>query len=72
MKTKQTLSVTVQRMLLHAVKSHGVEDALMSIEESLTGDEYDAVESFLKWLTAKGRNFGWNIAEVVADWENDQ
>lgn len=72
MKTKMTLSSAVQRLLHTAVKSHGFEDVLMFIEESLTGNEYEAVEAFLQWLKDKKRSFGWNIAEVVVNWENDQ
>lgn len=71
MKTKQTLSRSVQRLLLQATRN-GIDDALMFIEESLTGDEYDAVEAFVQWLKDNDRSFGWNIAEVVADWERDQ
>jgi len=71
MKTKQTLSTAVQRMLLQATQSYGPE-ALSHIEESLTGDEYDAVEAFLQWLKDNDISFGWNIAAVVAAWEQDQ
>jgi len=72
MKTKLTLSTAVQRMFLQAAQSHGPDEALSHIEESLTGDEYDAIEAFLQWLKDNDRSFGWNIAEVVADWERDQ
>ncbi len=72
MAKKLTIDAGVQRMLHASVKSHGLVDGLAMIEESLTGNEYDAIEVFYKWLKKKGRSFGWNIAEVVKDWENDQ
>lgn len=74
MKTKKTLTLSpaIQRMLHTAVKSHGFEDVLMFLTESLTGDEYESIEAFLQWLKDNKRSFGWNIAEVVVDWEKDQ
>lgn len=72
MATKQTLSESVQRLLLSATKQYGPDEALAHIEESLTGDEYDAIEAFQEWLKKNDRSFGWNIAEVVKLWEKDQ
>jgi hypothetical protein len=36
-------------------------------EEQLTLDEYEEIETFLKWLIENSRSFGWNLPEVYAE-----
>jgi len=70
-KTILTLSKTTQRLIL-SVRGHDRETALSLIEESLTLGEHEAVTAFFKWLDDNDREYGWNLPDVVKDWEKSQ
>lgn len=65
----------VDGLLLGAVKMAGTYDpdeVLVYIEESLTGEEFDASHAFLKWVQDNGREFGrGNFWDIWAQWERD-
>jgi len=63
------------RTLLHmGCKQSGTfnpDVALSSVEEQLTGDEFEAAQGFLKWLVKNKRTFGHNLPEVWIDYQKD-
>ena len=49
--------------------SYNPDDVMFTIEESLTGEEYDQIEGFLHWVHDNGRTFGHNLPEVWDEWQ---
>lgn len=47
-------------------------EALLSVEEHMTGDEFLIAQEFLKWLTQNKRTFGHNLPQVWQDYQEAQ
>jgi len=66
-----TLDKTLQKLIL-SQRGHDRQTVFGLIEESLTLDEATAVDAFFKWLDDTDRDYGWNLPDVVKDWEKAQ
>ena len=62
-------------LLLEATSRAGTVDpdeCLLYVEESMTGEEYDLAESFLKWCHTNDRQFGHgNILSVYEEFKKE-
>ena len=62
----------LQSLLRMGVKRSGTfcpDEALVGIEEELTQEEYYTAYNFLDWCWKNDKTFGWNIAEVYAEYQ---
>lgn len=75
MKKKLKLTERLALFLTMGCKSAGSYDpneALSSVEEQMTGEEYQIAQAFLKWLTENKRTFGHNLPLVWAEYQAAQ
>jgi len=64
----------MELLLCSGAKTCGLNpvEILCYIEESVTSDEYEAIQKFLKWLVSNKKTYGRNIQSVWEEWQQSR